>query len=79
MADLRGSVGTVSSALYRPGGAVVAPYLRTVQVAGSNPALVIIFLLQHNHRRRRLASPLVWPQPNCASQKAGRHRSAHHA
>ncbi len=38
--------GTVSSTLYRPGGAVVALYVRVVQVASSNPALVIIFLLQ---------------------------------
>ncbi len=37
----------LGSALYRPGGEVVAPDMRVVQVAGSNPALVIIFLLQH--------------------------------
>ncbi len=47
MADLRGSVGIVSSTLNRPGGAVVTQYLHVVQVAGSNPALVIIFLLPH--------------------------------
>ncbi len=47
VADLRGRVGIVSSAQYRPGGAVVAWYMPVVQVTGSNLVLVIIFLLQH--------------------------------
>ncbi len=45
--DLRGHVRIVSSTKYKPDGAVVARYMRIVQVTGSNLVMVIIFLLQY--------------------------------